>query len=114
MLRVLLVEDEILISFSTSLTLEDAGFHVMVAYDGQEGLELALQERPDVIVTDFMMPKLNGLEMIASLREQRFEGPIVLATSIPEANLPSRPGYNAYLAKPYSEAALKKMIESVT
>ena len=106
MLRILLVEDEALISLTTSMSLEDAGYHVTVAYDGQEGLRIAMQDRPDLIISDFMMPRKTGLEMIAALRENGFAGAIVLTTSVPEDLLPVRTGYDAYLAKPYREEQL--------
>lgn len=113
MYRILLVEDEILMSFSTSLALEDAGHRVLVAHDGREGLEMALQERPDLIVTDLMMPRMTGLEMIAALREQGYEGPIILATSIAEEHLPSRTGFQAFLQKPFTEDELDRLIRAV-
>jgi CheY-like chemotaxis protein len=113
LLRVLLVEDESLISLVTSISLEDAGYHVTVAADGQEGLEMAVQDRPELIISDFMMPRMDGLEMIARLREQGFSAPIVLTTSVPEHQLRSNPGYDAYLAKPYFERELLAALERV-
>lgn len=110
MLRVLLVEDEILISVVTSMSLEDAGYHVTVAYDGQEGLEIAIQDRPDLIISDFMMPRMTGLQMVAKLRERQFTAPIVLTTSVPEDQLPVREGYDAYLPKPYAERELLEVL----
>lgn len=111
MLRILLVEDEALIVLVTSIALEEAGHHVMEAVDGVEGLKIAHQEQPDLIITDYMMPRMNGLEMIEKLRDGGFEGPIVLATAIPEANLPVRPKYDAYLTKPFREKALLAVVE---
>ncbi|MDY0884490.1 response regulator [Dongia soli] len=111
MLRILLVEDERLLSTVTSVTLEDAGYHVTVAFDGQNGFEIALQDRPELIITDFMMPRMTGLEMTAKLRQHGFAGPIVLTTSVPEAQLPGRNEYNAYLAKPYTESQLLKILD---
>ncbi|MFC5435155.1 response regulator transcription factor [Rhodanobacter umsongensis] len=107
MLRILLVEDEPDIAFVASVALEDAGYHVTLASDGKEGLEMALQDQPELVLTDFMMPRLTGLEMIARLRDAGFHNPVVLATSVPEVSLPPlRPHYDAYLAKPYSIAQL--------
>jgi CheY-like chemotaxis protein len=107
MLRILLVEDEPDIAFVASVALEDAGYHVTLASDGKEGLEMALQDQPELVLTDFMMPRLTGLEMIARLRDAGFHNPVVLSTSIPESGLPShRPRYDAYLGKPYSIAQL--------
>lgn len=113
MTKILLVEDEILLSFSTAIALEDAGHQVLVAYDGQEGLELANIEQPDVVVADLMMPRMTGLEMISALRGSGFAGGVILATSTPESGLPSHAQYDAYLPKPYSEATLCQVIQSV-
>jgi CheY-like chemotaxis protein len=110
-LRVLLVEDEALIAIMASMSLEDVGFHVTVASDGQQGLEIALQDRPDVIITDFMMPKMTGLEMIAKLRQNGFSAPIILATAIREKMLPTQEGYDLYISKPYLE---EQLIEAVS
>ena len=111
MLRILLVEDEALIAIMASMSLEDVGFHVTVASDGQQGLEIALQDRPDVIITDFMMPKMTGLEMIAKLRQSGFLAPIILATAIQEKMLPTQEGYDLYIPKPYLE---EQLIEAVS
>jgi CheY-like chemotaxis protein len=107
MLRILLVEDEPDIAFVASVALEDAGYHVTLASDGKEGLEMALQDQPELVLTDFMMPRLTGLEMITRLRDAGFHNPVVLSTSVPESSLPpQRPHYDAYLGKPYSIAQL--------
>ncbi len=107
MLRILLVEDEPDIAFVATVALEDAGYHVTLASDGKEGLDLALQDQPELVLTDFMMPRMTGLEMIARLRDAGFTHPIVLTTSVPEASLPShRVPYDSYLAKPYTIARL--------
>jgi CheY-like chemotaxis protein len=112
MLRVLLVEDEPDVSLVTATVLEEAGYHVTVASDGCEGLEIALQELPELIVTDFMMPCLSGLEMIEHLRAAGYQRPIILTTAIPEERLPRQPGYDAYLAKPYGARALLALVEA--
>lgn len=113
MLRILLVEDETLISLVTSIALEDAGYHVTVAMDGREGLRIAQQDQPELIINDYMMPRMTGLELIAQLRDAGFERPIILATSIPEEGLPERPRYDAYISKPYREAELLALIARV-
>lgn len=113
MLRILLVEDEVLISLVTSIALEDAGYHVTIAGDGREGLRIACQDQPEVIITDFMMPRMDGLELIRQLRAGGFTRPIILATSIPEESLPVRAGYDAYVQKPYREEELLRAILDV-
>lgn len=112
MLRVLLVEDEPDVALVAATVLEESGYHVTVASDGHEGLEIALQEQPELVVTDFMMPCLSGLEMIERLRQAGFDRPIILTTAIPEDHLPRQPGYDAYLAKPYGTRKLLTLVEA--
>jgi CheY-like chemotaxis protein len=111
-LRVLLVEDDPGIALLAASVLEAAGHRVTVAADGLEGLQGALQEPPDLVISDFMMPRLTGLEMIERLREAGFRRPIILATAIAEDGLPSHPGWNAYLAKPYGARELLALVEA--
>lgn len=113
MLRVLLVEDEPDVALVAATVLEGAGHHVTVASDGKEGLDIALQEQPELVVSDFMMPRLNGLEMIERLRQAGFTRPIILTTAIPEDHLPLRPGYDVYLAKPYGMRQLLSVVEAL-
>lgn len=112
MLRVLLVEDESDVALVAATVLEDAGYHVTVATDGHEGLEIALQEQPELVISDFMMPRLTGLEMIERLRHAGFDRPIILTTAIAEDFLPYQPGYDAYLAKPYGTRQLLALAEA--
>jgi CheY-like chemotaxis protein len=72
MLRVLLVEDDPDVAFVVSAMLELAQYHVTIATNGQQGFNIALQEHPELIVTDFMMPMMSGLEMIERLRQHGY------------------------------------------
>lgn len=103
MARILLIEDEVLILMSTSMLLEEEGHLVEMASDGAKGLEMALASPPDLIITDYMMPRMNGLDVIAELRARGSKVPIVLATSISEMQFPSSypGGHDAYVQKPY-------------
>lgn len=65
---VLLVEDEDVMRTTLSAALSAAGYQVLEAQDGEAGLTLALDKHPDLVLTDLMMPKMGGLEMIRSLR----------------------------------------------
>jgi two-component system, OmpR family, response regulator MprA len=69
-LFVLLVEDDRDLAEVTQAALEHEGFQVAVAYDGQEGLEMADRLHPQVIVTDLVMPVVDGLELIKRLGER--------------------------------------------
>jgi two-component system alkaline phosphatase synthesis response regulator PhoP len=81
--RLLIVDDEIHILQVLSLKLTNAGYEVFTAADGEEGLELALLERPDLIITDFQMPYMTGLEMCCALSaDTRTAGtPVLMLTA---------------------------------
>src|SRR6185295_9180905 len=66
---ILVADDETHILNVVSLKLRNAGFRVLTARDGQEALELATQERPDLLITDYHMPMLSGLELCRRMRQ---------------------------------------------
>ena len=65
--RVLVVDDSATIRRLVDKTLTRAGYEVLLASDGQEGLELALGKGPDLVLVDFVMPKMNGYQMCQAL-----------------------------------------------
>lgn len=67
--KVLVVDDEAHIVHVVGLKLRNAGYEVLSAADGEEGYEMALEHLPDVIITDFQMPYMTGLEMCCKLRQ---------------------------------------------
>lgn len=66
---ILVADDESHILHVVSLKLRNAGFRVVTARDGQEAFELAGQERPDLLITDYHMPQLSGLELCRRLKQ---------------------------------------------
>ena len=66
---ILVADDESHILHVVSLKLRNAGFRVLTARDGQEALELAQAERPDLLITDYHMPQLSGLELCQRLKQ---------------------------------------------
>ncbi|MET1027005.1 MAG: response regulator [Dongiaceae bacterium] len=106
MRRILLVEDEALVAMPLVYALEEAGYNVVLASDGREGLERALEQTPDLIISDYMMPRMTGVEMIQRIRKAGVTIPIILLTAVPERNLPRDPGHNLFLSKPYDESQL--------
>lgn len=68
MTRILIVEDEPDVLLLLENRVRGAGHEVMSASDGERGLELALEERPDLVILDWMMPKLDGIEVLERLR----------------------------------------------
>ncbi|HAI11269.1 MAG TPA: response regulator [Phycisphaerales bacterium] len=66
---ILVVDDETHILHVVSLKLTRAGYDVITAEDGEEALEMALEELPDVVITDFQMPIMTGLELCIQMRQ---------------------------------------------
>ena len=102
--RVLLVDDELSSAEVLALVLAGEGYHVTVAADGRQALERLAEAAPQLLLTDFMMPGMNGAELARAVREQeRFRDiPVVLISGAPEAALRSyRPQYDAFLRKPF-------------
>jgi two-component system NtrC family sensor kinase len=79
--RILVVDDSSQIRAALRRTvLEPEGYEVLTAPDGQAGLEMALRERPDLILLDVNMPRLTGLEALEELRRVQYEWPVILMT----------------------------------
>ena len=68
-INILLVEDESTLAMIIKDTLEGQGFRIRLAKDGEEGLQCFFREKPDVLVADVMMPRMDGFEMVRRLRK---------------------------------------------
>ena len=81
--RVLVVDDEIHIVHVVAIKLRNNGYDVITANNGAEAFELACREDPDIIVTDFQMPVMTGLELVRNLRETETtkDIPVILLTA---------------------------------
>lgn len=72
MKKILLVEDEFIISSMYNKLLVNQGYDVLVANDGLEGIKMALEKHPDLILLDIMMPKMDGMTMMRLLRKDEW------------------------------------------
>ena len=81
--KVLVVDDEIHIVHVVAIKLRNNGFEVIAADNGAEGLKLALAEKPDIIVTDYQMPVMTGIELVEQLRqnEETKDTPVIMLTA---------------------------------
>jgi two-component system, OmpR family, alkaline phosphatase synthesis response regulator PhoP len=116
--KILVADDETHILHVVSLKLRNAGFNVLTARDGQEALEVAQQEHPDLIITDYHMPQLSGLELCQRLKQDP------RTTNIPAIMLTAR-GYHLeprdteksgilrMLSKPFSPRQLLSTVNEV-
>jgi two-component system response regulator HydG len=101
--RVLVVDDEAGIRSALKQLLETKGFAVDVAEDGAAALERLSEHPPDVVVTDLDMPRMNGRELLAQLRERDADLPVIVATSdvdLQSAVAAMRAGAADYITKP--------------
>jgi len=108
--RILVVDDSAPIrEFIGHTVLAAEGYDVLTAADGKEGLVLARDLQPDLILTDYMMPGLNGLEMVEALREANVNVPVILMTAEGSEALAVRAlraGVSDYLIKPITAEML--------
>jgi DNA-binding response OmpR family regulator len=107
--RVLVIEDDPSITLGLRINLENEGYEVSTAEDGEKGLELARTSQPDLIILDVMLPKLNGFEVLNTLRRERFAMPIIILsarTGEIDKVTGLELGAEDYVAKPFSLAEL--------
>jgi DNA-binding response OmpR family regulator len=78
---VLLIEDDIIITDAYKIVLESEGFEVWIALDGEQGLRLAFELKPDFILLDMLMPKINGLEFLKKFNLKNHPETKILAFS---------------------------------
>ena len=108
MTTILLVDDEKMITAPLSRALTQAGFSVLVANNGQEGLNLAQEKQPDIVVLDVLMPIMDGWAVCKTLR-QRSNVPILMLTALGDEVdriLGLELGADDYLTKPFSTREL--------
>ena len=87
-MNILIVEDSRFLRISNERALVRAGYDVITAADGEEGLRLAQERKPDLVILDLMLPKLPGREVLRALRSQSETAyiPVMIVTSLPQSN----------------------------
>ena len=115
---VLVVDDEIHIVHVVAIKLRNNGYEVISADNGAEALELALKDKPDIIVTDYQMPIMSGLELIGKLREhdETKDTPVIMLTARSFAISQEQQDelkISGCLSKPFSPKELLGNIEDI-
>jgi two-component system response regulator ResD len=114
---VLVVDDEPTIAEIVARYLDRAGYRTRVAHDGREAIELAETERPDLVVLDLMLPRMDGLEVMRRLRERdRDRIAVILLTAKGDESdrvIGLRLGADDYVVKPFSPAELTARVGAV-
>ena len=116
--RVLVVDDEPDLVRILEFGLKAAGYHVETANDGQEGLKKARELKPDIILLDLMLPKLDGYKVCRLLKfDERYKQiPIMILsarTQEGDQNLAHEMGANRFLTKPYEFAEILQHIQAL-
>ena len=115
-MRVLVIEDDKKIASFVSKGFKEAGFIVDHAPDGSEGLERALRQPYDVAVVDLMLPKLDGLNVIARLRQRKVFTPVLILSakrSVDDRVKGLQTGGDDYLTKPFSFSELLARVQAL-
>jgi two-component system alkaline phosphatase synthesis response regulator PhoP len=116
--KVLVVDDEIHIIHVVTIKLRNSGFEVITAESGQEAYDLACREQPDVIITDYQMPNMTGLELLEKLRGHSTTKTIpavMLTTQTHDLSEDAclRLGIHQCLSKPFSPRELLREVENI-
>ena len=113
-MKILIVEDEIGIANFLQQGLEEEGYAVLVANDGKTGLDLALSQKVNIILLDWILPKMTGIEVCKLIRKTDTTTPIIFLTAkdtVQETIEGLKAGANDYIKKPFSFDELVERIK---
>lgn len=113
---VLVADDDDDILELVAFRLERAGYRILTARDGEQALEIALDQHPDLAVLDIMMPRLTGLEVTERIRAEGGRMPIVLLTARVQEGDVARgleAGADDYIKKPFSPQELRARVQAI-
>lgn len=116
--RILVVDDEPQLVEVVKMRLEANGYQIITAYDGQEALEKARKERPDLIILDLMLPKVDGYKVCRMLKfDEKYKNiPVILFSARAQDSdqkLGLEVGADAYIIKPFEPVALLAKIKEL-
>jgi two-component system, OmpR family, response regulator len=114
--RVLVIEDDVETAAEIAACLTDSGYHAEQAFDGQQGLDMALAEPFDAITLDRMLPGRDGLEVVRALREAGSEAPVLMVSALSDVDdrvSGLRAGGDDYMVKPFAPTELVARLEAL-
>lgn len=115
-MRVLLIEDDLKTAAFISKGLKEAGFAVDHVTDGESGLQMASEEPYDAAIVDVMLPKMDGLALIESLRRQEIKTPVIILSakrSVNDRVKGLQTGSDDYLTKPFAFSELLARVQGL-
>src|ERR1035438_6778768 len=119
MSRVLIIEDEPVTALFAASCLSAAGHEVLSADNGETGLRLAVEQHPDVVITDVMMPGIHGLGVVEAIRANpQLAGTRIVVSSMKsyatDIQQAKNAGADRFLAKPYTAEALQEVVAELS
>ena len=114
MATILVVDDEFGIGELLEALLEDDGHRVQTAMNGRHGLERIAEAKPDLVISDLMMPVMDGAGLLRAIRDNPDlrQTPFALMCALPELSIADRiSGYDAFLRKPFKLAEITALVE---
>lgn len=115
-MRILYVEDEKFLAEAVKHNLEKNKLDVDLAFDGAEGMDMAMLDIYDVVILDVMLPKFSGLDILKRMREKKVETPVIMLSALSEVEDKVNglnTGADDYLAKPFKTVELLARINAV-
>ena len=113
MATILIVDDEFGIGELLEALLQDEGHRVLTAMNGRHALERIAEAKPDLVISDLMMPVMDGAALLSVLRDnaELKDLPFALMCALPEASIADRiSGYDAFLRKPFKLAEISRLV----
>lgn len=115
-MRIMLIEDDKNLAMATAATLKHEGYHVDIAYDGEEGLYYLTEGVYDLVLLDRMLPIISGTELLRKIRKNGFTTPVMLLTALGEIDDRVEgldAGADDYLTKPFDTRELLARIRAL-
>lgn len=113
MQKILIAEDDPVISLIYEITLTEAGFEVLLCQDGQEAFEALGSFAPDLVITDHSMPRMNGGELVSAVRKARPEAVTLMASAVDARMLKDDQHADARIEKPVTPGRLLDTIRAL-
>ncbi len=112
--HILIIDDEPAIADSLTMLLEPAGYRVTAATDARKALSMGLEDPPDLVICDIVMPEMDGIEFVRALRKREPQLPVIVMSGNPVGrqflDAARMLGASATIAKPFSFDELKQTI----
>jgi DNA-binding response OmpR family regulator len=113
MQRILVAEDDPVLSMIYEITLTEAGFDVLLCRDGQEAFEALDAFAPDLVITDHIMPRMNGGDLVTAIRKRRPQALTLMASGVDARLLKTDQHADARLEKPITPGGLLRTVRAM-